>query len=167
MPLLQATQLPPPAPAPQVARQAEVPTRDRVLELVRDRTWTAAELGEVLNVDRKTAEYHLHALRRRGLVAERWLHGQRRFTLAAGAPRAFAEATPARTRYRVALEVEQRGLVPLDELAASVGVSRSLAAYHVRRLAQEDIVRVRRLGARVLVQAKGLAVQARDEEPAA
>jgi len=56
--------------------------------------------------------------------------------------------------------VETRGLVTLDDLARATGVSHGLAAYHVRKLAQEDIVRVRRMGSRVLVQAKGLAAQA-------
>jgi DNA-binding transcriptional ArsR family regulator len=138
------------------------PTRDRVLDLVRQRAWTPRELGEVLGVDRKTADYHLHALRRQGLVAERWVHGERRFALALGAPAAFASASPARTRARVAQAVEQRGLLGLEDLAREVGISRGLAAYHVRRLAAEDIVRVRRRGQRVLVQAKGLAVQAEE-----
>lgn len=142
------------------------PTREKVLELVGQRAWTPRELGEALRVDRKTAEYHLHALRRRGLVAERWVHGERRFALAHGAPRAFAEARPSRTRARVAQAVERLGLVGLEDLAREVGVSRSLAAYHVRNLAAEDIVRVRRLGGRTLVQARGLAVQAEPPVPA-
>lgn len=145
----------------------EPATRDRVLELVRDRAWTPRELGEHLGVDRKTAEYHLHQLRRRGLVAERWVHGERRFALSRGAPAAFAAAEPARTRARVAQTVERLGMLPLDQLAREVRISRSLAAYHVRRLAAEDIVRVRRVGARAYVQAKGLAVQAEQPEAAA
>lgn len=136
------------------------PTRERVLDLVRDRAWTPRELGEALGVDRKTAEYHLHALRRRGLVAEREVRGERRFALALGAPAAFAAAQPARTRSRIAQAVEREGLVTLDALAHDLGISRNLAAYHVRNLAGEDIVRVRRVGARVLVQAHGLAAQA-------
>lgn len=161
MTLLQASQGIAPAPRAALAAE-EPPTRERVLDLVRDRAWTPRELGAVLGIDRKTAEYHLVALRRRGLVAERWVHGERRYALALGAPRAFASAGPARTRYKVAQAVEERGLVPLEELARQVGISRSLAAYHVRRLAQQDIVRVRHLGARVWVQAKGLAAQAQE-----
>lgn len=149
----------PPATAPPTA-----PTRERVLELVRDRAWTPRELGAALGVDRKTAEYHLVSLRRRGLVAEREVRGERRYALALGAPRAFAEARPSRTRGRVAQVVEDHGLVALDELAARAGVSRNLAAYHVRNLAARGIVRVRRAGGRVVVQAQGLAAQA--EEPA-
>lgn len=149
-----------PAAAPAGQREPGPPTRDRVLELVRDRAWTPREVGEALGIDRKTAEYHLHALRRRGLVAERVVHGERRFALARGAPQAFAAAEPGRTRARVALAVERLGLVGLDELAREVGLSRGLAAYHVRNLVGADIVRVRRHGSRVLVQAKGLAVQA-------
>jgi DNA-binding transcriptional ArsR family regulator len=143
-----------------------VSTRDKVLELVRDRAWTPRELGQALGVDRKTAEYHLHALRRRGLVAERHVHGERRFALSLGAPLAFAEAQPARTVAKIAQAVEHLGLVSLEDLARETGVSRSLAAYHVRRLTEQDIVRVRRMGTRVLVQAKGLAVQA-EELPSA
>lgn len=135
-------------------------TRDRILELVRERAWTPREIGEALGVDRKTADYHLHALRRRGLVAERAVHGERRFAHSAGAPRAFATTQPARTRARIAQAVEDLGLLSLDELAGEVGVSRSLVAYHVRKLAAEGIVAVRRIGPRVYVQPKGLAVQA-------
>jgi predicted transcriptional regulator len=164
MTLLQAAQ----APTRPLAVTVEEPaTRDRVLELVRERAWTPRELGEALRVDRKTAEYHLHSLRREGLVAERWVHGERRFAHAAGAPRAFAEQAPARTRFRVAQAVERGGLVTLDALAAEVGLSRNLVAYHVRNLAAQDIVRVRRLGARVYVQARGLAAQAEAPETAA
>ena len=164
MTLLQAVQAPPRALALTVE---EVPTRERILDLVRERAWTSRELGEALGVDRKTADYHLHGLRREGLVAERWVHGQRRFAHAAGAPRAFAEATPSRTRFRVAQAVERAGLLTLDELARDVGLSRNLVAYHVRNLAAQDIVRVRRLGARTVVQARGLAVQAQEPETAA
>lgn len=157
MTLLQASLESSPAPSDGAS------TRDRVLDLVRDRAWTPRELGDALGVDRKTAEYHLHALRRRGLVAERWVRGERRFALALGAPRAFAAAQPARTRSRIAQAVEQEGLVTLDALARDLGISRNLAAYHVRNLASEGIVRVRRLGARMVVQAQGLAAQA--DEP--
>lgn len=156
MTLLQA----PEAFASPASRADAAPTRERILELVRGHAWTPRELGEALGVDRKTAEYHLHALRRAGVVAERLVHGERRFALAHGAPRAFEAAQPNRTRFRVAQLVEQRGLVSLEELAAATGLSRGLAAYHVRRLAAEGIVRVRRLGSRTLVQAKGLAAQA-------
>jgi predicted transcriptional regulator len=135
-------------------------TRDRVLALVAGRAWTPRELGEALGVDRKTADYHLHALRRRGLVAEREVHGERRFALARGAPQAFADARPARTRSKVAQVVEERGLLTLDELAREVGASRNLVSYHVRNLAEEGIVRVRRVGHRTFVQAQGLAAQA-------
>ena len=145
----------------------EPTTRDRVLELVRDRAWTPRELGEALGVDRKTAEYHLHSLRRRGLVAERWVHGERRFALALGAPQAFATAQPGRTRTRVALVVEERGMLTLEDLAKELGLSKNLTAYHVRNLAARDIVRVRRLGARVVVQAHGLAIQAEEDGQAA
>lgn len=146
---------PAPAPAP-----GPGPTRDRVLALVAGRAWTSRELGEALGVDRKTADYHLHLLRRKGLVAERDVHGERRFALALGAPRAFADAQPARTRSRVARVVERRGMLSLDELAREVGASRNLTSYHVRNLAQDGIVRVRRVGNRVVVQAQGLAAQA-------
>lgn len=149
MTLLQAT----PASAP-------APTRDRVLELVRDRAWTPRELGKALGVDRKTAEYHLVALRRRGLVAERDVRGERRYALAHGAPRAFASARPSRTRQRIAKLVEEQGLIGFEALAADAGVSRSLLAYHVRNLAAQGVVRVRRVAGRTVVQAQGLAAQA-------
>ncbi|MCA1814441.1 MAG: helix-turn-helix domain-containing protein [Halobacteriales archaeon] len=146
--------------APALQAPGTQPTRERVLALVAERAWTPRELGDVLGVDRKTAEYHLHALRRRGLVAEREVHGERRFALVHGAPRAFADARPGRTRFRVARIVEQRGLVSLDDLAREAGASRNLTSYHVRRLAEEGIVRVRRVGNRAVVQAQGLAAQA-------
>jgi predicted transcriptional regulator len=164
MTLLQASHVLPAHAATASPLQAEGSTRDRIVQLLAERAWTPSELGAALGVDRKTADYHLHALRRGGIAAEREVHGQRRFALARGAPRAFAQARPARSRYRVALAVEQRGLVGLDELAREVGLSRSLTAYHVRNLAAQRIVRVRRLGHRVVVQAQGLAVQA--QEPA-
>jgi predicted ArsR family transcriptional regulator len=141
------------------------PTRERVLAMVRERAWTPREVGRALGVDRKTAEYHLHALRRRGLVAEREVRGERRFAAAAGAPRAFASAAPGRTRYRLALLVEERGMLTLESLAEEAGVSRNLAAYHVRNLAARGVVRVRRLGPRLVVQAQGLAVQAHPDAP--
>lgn len=166
MTLLQASEaIRPPAAAPAAASPGS--TRDRVLDLVRDRAWTPRELGDALGVDRKTAEYHLHALRRRGLVAERRVRGERRFALALGAPRAFAAAQPSRTRSRLAQVVEREGLLTLEALAREAGVSRNLAAYHVRNLAAEGIVRVRRMGSRVVVQAQGLAVQAEGPREAA
>jgi len=148
--------------APENLPAMEAPTRERMLALVAGRAWTPAELGQALGVDRKTADYHLHALRRDGVVAEREVHGQRRFALAHGAPEAFAHAAPARTRYRVARLVEQRGIVGLEEAARALGISPALAAYHARRLAERGVVRVRRHDRRVVLQAQGLAYQAQE-----